>query len=112
MGLVIRPPLYVVPNDAPPPSTLAPAVLTPSMQERLASINAATRALRELGLHVIWSKLAGPIPQAHIRRDGAVSMAPLMDRMGPRSFRHEGGCTVVSGEFMGVLVSWLEPNPQ
>jgi len=89
-----------------------PAVLTPSCIDRLATLNTATRELRSLGLHIVWSKLAGPLPQEHIRRDDGVSLAPLLDRMGPRSFRPDGHCTVISGEFMGVLVSWVEPKPQ
>jgi hypothetical protein len=98
----------------PPPAQRqpAPAVLTDAFQRRLAALNTATRELREMGLTVVWSKLAGPMPQAHIRRDDGVSLSPLMDRMGPRSFRDDGACLVVSGEFCGVIVSWVEPKPQ
>ncbi len=92
------------------PKPSAPRVLTASFQERLAVLNAADRELRRLGFHIVWSRLAGPVPQAHIRRDAAVSVAPLFNRMGPRSFRTEGGCTVVSGEFEGIVLSWAEPN--
>ena len=87
-----------------------PRVFSASFLERLAQLTHAERELRRLGLHVIWSRLAGPKPQAHIRRDATVSMAPLLDRMGPRSFRKEEGCTLVSGEFDGVIVSWVEPS--
>ena len=87
-----------------------PRVFSASFLERLAQLTHAERELRRLGLHVIWSRLAGPKPQAHIRRDATVSMAPLLDRMGPRSFRKEEGCTLVSGEFYGVIVSWVEPS--
>lgn len=55
-------------------------------------MNNVERDLRRLGLHVVWSSLKGSKPQAHIRRDAAVSIAPLLDRMGPRSFREENGC--------------------
>ncbi len=92
------------------PQQSAPRVFTASFQERLAVLNAADRELRRLGFHIVWSRLAGPVPQAHIRRDASVSVAPLLNRMGPRSFRTEGGCTVVSGEFEGIVLSWAEPN--
>lgn len=87
----------------------APRVFTTSFQERLALLNAADRELRRLGFHIVWSRLAGPMPHAHIRRDAVVSVAPLLNRMGPRSFRKEDGCLVVSGEFEGILLSWAEP---
>ena len=88
----------------------APLVLTASFRERMAILNAAARELRRLGFHIVWSGVSGPVPQAHIRRDVSVSVAPLLDRMGPRSFRTEDGCTVVSGKFEGIILSWAEPN--
>ncbi|MRD73309.1 hypothetical protein HCX48_00415 [Rhodocyclus tenuis] len=88
----------------------APRVFTAPFQARLAILNAATRELRQMGFHIVWSRLAGPMPQARIRRSASVSVAPLLDRMGPRSFLNEEGATVVSGEFEGILLSWAEPN--
>ena len=85
-----------------------PRVFCASFLERLALMNNVERELRRLGLHVVWCSLKGSKPQAHIRRDAAVSIAPLLDRMGPRSFREENGCKLVSGEFEGVIVSWVE----
>ena len=99
-----------MPTVIPFTNQAAPRVFTASFQERLAVLNAADRELRRLGFHIVWSRLAGPVPQAHIRRDASVSVAPLLNRMGPRSFRTEGGCTVVSGEFEGIVLSWAEPN--
>lgn len=87
-----------------------PRVFSASFLERLALLNHAERELRRLGLHVVWSRLSGPRPQAHIRRDAAVSIIPLLNRMGPRSFRDEDGCKLVFGEFEGVTVSWVEPS--
>lgn len=87
-----------------------PRVLTDSFRERLALLNHAERELRGMGLHVVWSRIAGPKPQAHIQRDTTRSIAPLLNRMGPRSFRDEAGCKLVSGEFEGVIVSWVEPS--
>ena len=85
-------------------------VFTASFLERLAVLNHAERELRCLGLHVVWSRLAGPKPQAHIQRDDTKSIAPLLNRMGPRSFRNEASCKLVSGEFEGVIVCWVEPS--
>ncbi len=105
--------LQLVTHDAPVTAITVqhePQVFTPSFQERLSVLNAADRELRRLGFHIVWSRLAGPVPQAHIRRDASVSVAPLLNRMGPRSFRTDGGCTVVSGEFEGIVLSWAEPN--
>lgn len=87
----------------------APRVFTQSFQERLAALNAADRELRQMGFHSVWRRLAGQKPEVHLHRDMTVSMAPLLDKMGPRSFRNDDGCTVVSGEFKGVIVSWAEP---
>lgn len=87
-----------------------PRVFSASFLERLAQLTHAERELRRLGLHVIWSRLSGPKPQAHIRRDAAVSIAPLLNRMGPRSFRDEDDCKLVFGEFEGITVSWVEPS--
>lgn len=88
-----------------------PRVFTGDFQERLSLLNRAERELRAMGLQVVYTQLAGPRPQAHIKRDTSVSLGPLMDLMGPRDFvSKEGGGIVISGEFMGVIVSWLEPN--
>lgn len=90
------------------PTEHEPRVFTDSFRQRLATLNNAERELRSMGLHVVWSRLAGPKPQAHIHRDDKTSVAQLMDRMGPRSFSKQDGCTVISGEFEGVIVSWVQ----
>lgn len=92
------------------PSPQPPRVITPEFQLRLGRLNHAIRELRGLGLQVVWSRLSGPFPQAHIQRDADVSLGALMDRMGPRNFLQIDGCTVVSGVFEGVTVSWVEPQ--
>ena len=51
-----------------------PRVFSASFLERLAQLTHAERELRRLGLHVIWSRLAGPKPQAHIQRDETKSI--------------------------------------
>lgn len=102
-------------NPVAVPKSLAPMqhesrVFTESFRERLAALTKAERELRSLGLHVVWSRLAGPKPQAHILRDAKVSMGPLMDRMRNFFFHDEGEGKVISGEFEGVIVSWVEPK--
>lgn len=87
-----------------------PRVFSASFLERLALLTNAERELRRLGFHVIWSRLAGPKPQAHIRRDATVSISPLLDRMGERYFRDDAVGKKVFGEFEGVMVSWVEPS--
>jgi hypothetical protein len=87
-----------------------PRVFTGDFQERLSLLNRAERELRAMGLQVVYTQLAGPRPQAHIKRDTHVSLGPLMDRMGPRDYVAKDGGVVISGEFQGVIVSWLEPN--
>ena len=98
--------------NRPQPQRQAPEakVFTPDFRARLAMLTHAERELRGMGLQVLWSSLGGTAPQAHIRRDTKVSIAGLLDRMGPRSFRPEDGYTMASGDFLGVIVSWCEPN--
>ena len=102
--------MNLVTHIRPAANTHQPRVLTGDFQERLAAITQAERDLRKMGLHAVWTRLVGPKPGIHIQRNHAVSIAPLLDQMGPRSFRQEDGCTVVFGEFKGVIVSWAEPN--
>ena len=84
-------------------------VFTADVRSRLAMLTRAERELRSLGLHVLWCRVTGPTPQGHFQRDAKVSIAGLLGRMGPRSFRKGEGCTVISAEFHGVIVSWCEP---
>lgn len=101
----------VSPAPLPPmPVHHEPRVFSPSFVERLGRLNEAERQLRRMGLQVVWTRIAGPLPQGHILRDADVSLARLMDQMGPRSYRNENGGLVVSGEFMGCIVSWVEPQ--
>lgn len=88
----------------------SPRVFTPSFLKRLALITNAMRELRNLGYPVVWSRLAGPVPQLHIRRDTEVSIAPLLDNARPRSYqtRVEADHTLAFCDFAGVLVSWVQ----
>lgn len=94
----------------PAPPAHAPRVLDESFQIRIAALTKVERKLREMGHRVVWTKLAGPKPQAHILRDSAISIAPLFDKMGPRSFAKRDGCVIVAGDLDGVIVSWTEPT--
>ena len=87
-----------------------PRVFSASFQERLAQLNRAERELRAMGLRVVWSSFSGQKPHTHFQRDANISIASLLERMGPRTFRDEDGCKLVSGEFEGVIVSWVEPS--
>lgn len=100
--------LQLINPSVPPVHRHEPRVFTASFQGNLAQINHAERELRRLGLHVLRSRIDGARPQVFIQRDTQLSIAPLLDRMGPRSFREGYGCTTVSGEFEGVIVSWVE----
>lgn len=85
-------------------------VFTPVFLVRLAAINAAEREIRGLGYQVVWSKIAGPAPQIHIKR-GDQSMAPMLNRLTNKVITDcdEGGYKTVRGSFMDCQVSWLEP---
>lgn len=87
-----------------------PRVFNAVFLENLCVLNRAERELRRLGFHVVWSCAQGDAPRAHIRRDAEVSMAPLLDRMGPRSFHSDEHGVLVRGDFNGVMLSWFEPD--
>jgi hypothetical protein len=93
-----------------PVAQAEPKVFTVDFRQRLALLTHAERELRALGYPVVWSRLAGPMPQLHIQRDAAVSIVPLLDRATPRTFRTrvEDDHTLASCEFTGVLVSWVQ----
>ena len=87
-----------------------PRVFNAGFIENLGVLNRAERELRRLGFHVVWSRAQGDFPRAHIRRDAEVSMSPLLDRMGPRTFHPERHGVLVRGDFNGVVLSWFEPD--
>lgn len=100
--------LQLIDEAAPAPQQHQPRVFTAAFRARLAQSNQAERALRNLGVHVLWARLDGAAPQVRIERKRDQSIAPLLDRMGPRSFRNGQGWVEVAGTFQGVTVSWLE----
>lgn len=101
--------LQLIGDAVPAPQQHQPRVLTAALQAQLARTNDAQRALRALGLHVLWTKLDGKTPQVRIERKRDQSITPLLEQMGPRSFRPGADCIEVAGAFHGVTVSWLEP---
>lgn len=92
----------------------SPRVLGAEAVSRLATLNAAMRRLREMGIRVVSHSLAGePVacgdPSVRIVRDPAVSLAALLDAAGSRSFwHHTPGLVTVSCLFAGVCVIWEE----
>ena len=95
-----------------------PRVFTAVFQERLEKLNRAERELRRLGLRIDWGwaaridwgwAAATDRLEIRILRDASQSLGPLLDRMGPRTFYKELGCTTISGKFEGVTVSWTMP---
>lgn len=92
----------------PAPINRPPRVLSPEVQAKLATLTAAERALRALGVEIEHSMLTVGRPEIGIRRRPGKSLAALLDQMGPRDYRQAGHRLEVRGEFMGCAVSWLE----
>jgi hypothetical protein len=94
----------------------APRVLCRDTLDRLITLNAAVRALRDMGLQVVEQHLRGEFPArgepvVHIRRDLTQSIAPLLDAAGPRRWIRgpdDGRTSKVFAPFRGVLVVWEE----
>lgn len=86
-------------------------VFNESFIGRLATMNKAARALRELGYRVIRQELTpvrGSRPEIQIERDATRSIGPLLDRSKGRQWRTEGGKKRGYTEFQGVTVCWEE----
>lgn len=103
-------------SGADPGHPAPPRVLCRDTFERLVRLNAAVRALREMGLHVLEQHVRGEFPTGgeptvRIRRDPEQSIAPLLDAAGPRRWvRGQGECAraTVFAPFHGVMVVWEE----
>ena len=88
---------------------LAPKrVLADSLLDRLAQLNRARRALREMNLRIARVIWCDGRPFIEIEREPNVSLSPLLDRMGRRIFRCVNGRTRIAGPFLGVTVCWFE----
>jgi len=95
-----------------------PRVLCHDTLDRLITLNAAVRELREMGLHVLEQHLRGDFPAQGeptvlIKRAPNHSIAPLLDAAGPRRWIHGpvgnlGAITTAYAPFQGVLVIWEE----
>ncbi|MDR2452883.1 MAG: hypothetical protein LBE85_14230 [Candidatus Accumulibacter sp.] len=102
--------------EAPAPAATAPRVLAGELARRLRHVNGVCRRLRDWGIGIAGVDLrrdaAKSLPHVLIRRDPAVSIAPLLDAApeavtwipstGPRPPR---GLTVIDH----VLIEWDEP---
>lgn len=97
-------------TPAQPPLGCASRVLTEGICNRPSPLNCARRELRAMGLRIVSVTWVDPCPLVQIERDRNVSLTPLLNRMGPRSFRHAGEYTRVTGEFVGVMLCWYEPR--
>lgn len=95
-----------------------PRVLGHDTLDRLITLNAAVRELREMGLHVLEQHLRGDFPAQGeptvlIKRDPNRSIAPLLDAAGPRRWIRgpvgsRAAVTTAYAPFRGVLVIWEE----
>lgn len=96
----------------------APRVLSDEVLARLTALNAAVRSLRAMGIRVRSTRLDGEFPadigepSIRIERNPAVSLAPLLDAAGPRSYwrRYVRGAEEVTAfcVFQGCVVLWEE----
>jgi hypothetical protein len=91
-----------------PPLNRESRVLTEGNSSRLSQLNCARRELRAMGVRIVSVTWVDPCPLVQIERDPNVSLTPLLNRMGPRAFRHTGDYTRVTGEFVGVMLCWYE----
>lgn len=100
------------PADAP-----APRVLCVETNRRLALMNAAVRALRELGVRIEGARIEGEFPaedgpSIRIARDPAKPFGPFLDAAGPRLWMvlptADRPVKVAACLFMGVWVIWEE----
>lgn len=95
--------------SAAPAAPLAPRrVLAGGLLDRLAMLNRARRALRDMNLRIARVVWLDGRPCVEIEREPSVSLAPLLDRMGRRVFRCVDGRIRIAGEFEGVTVCWFE----
>lgn len=93
-----------------PKLMLQPKVLNDALTQRLAALNNAERTLRnDLGMTVVFTKLAGQVPQIAIQYE-AGQMTRVLNRMTSRSKIDDGDCFIVSGGFEGVTVLWAVPK--
>lgn len=99
-------------------NVVQPRVLGRDTLDRLITLNAAVRELREMGLQVLEQHLHGDFPAEGeptvvIKRDPNRSIAPLLDAAGPRRWIRGpvadfGAVTTAYAPFRGVLVIWEE----
>ncbi len=106
------------PKSAPAPTpTLehSPVVLTTTLIERLATLNAAARDLRAMGYKTVSESLRmeREHPEIRIAHGGhsghsGHSIGPLLDRGRGHSWKTVGDKRIGHTEFHGVMVCWEE----
>ena len=101
-----------------PQDVVRPRVLCHDTLDRLITLNAAVRELRDMGLQVLEQHLRGDFPAQGeptvvIKRDPDRSITPLLDAAGPRRWIRGpvadfNTITTAYAPFRGVLVIWEE----
>jgi len=84
-------------------------VFNESFVGRLATLNSAARALRDMGYRVVRQELnpaRGSRPEIGVARGAARSIVPLLDRAEGRFWRYDDGKKRGYAEFRGVTVCW------
>jgi len=88
-----------------------PIVLTHAIANRLARVNDLCRDLRDVGIHVMRTDVAVEPPRIEIRRDRAVSIAPLLNLAAPRDLYWTDRNTQGHVHIRGVHITWSEIAP-
>ncbi|MCG8991476.1 hypothetical protein LH427_04855 [Laribacter hongkongensis] len=86
-------------------------VLSAQLLQRLAVMNRAARALREMGYRIVEEEptpVRGARPVIKIERGTQQSIGPLLDRSKGRQWRNECGRKHGFTDFMDVTVTWEE----
>ena len=101
------------PETAPAPAPEhSPVVLTTTLIERLATLNAAARDLRAMGYQIVSEslRLDRKHPEIRIAHSGhsGHSIGQLLDRGRGHSWKTVGDKRIGHTEFKGVMVCWEE----
>lgn len=99
------------PTELPADSDTGSRVFTALFMDGLARTNHVVRVLHELGLTITSVAYEVPGPVIRIAPDPAISLAPLLARLGPRRFRPVEAGTEISADLDGVTVSWRQAGP-
>ena len=97
--------MHLAAND---PTAAGAAVLTPSLIDRIARVNELHRHLRGVGIEILREDVTADPPVIEIRRDTAVSIAPLLNLAAPRDLYWTHDNTRGNARISGVRVTWKE----